>query len=156
VQESLLLRDTPHPIGETIAEMAAPYTAAPAFRLPPFFGAELQEGIWTPPVNVLETNDEIVLDVYLPGLNKSDLQIEIKNGSTLVIKGERRLQKDEVEHEGYLRKEFSFRRFFRSFALPLEIEPEGATALYRNGILEICLKKKAEAKKHSYRLNAMG
>ncbi|HVE14792.1 MAG TPA: Hsp20/alpha crystallin family protein [Elusimicrobiota bacterium] len=153
LREPLLLRETPHAfVGDFLSGPLGQYPASPAFRLPPFHGVELQEGVWTPPVNVRETESELIVAVYVPGVTKGDIQVEIKNGSTLIIRGERLLQRGDVDHASYLRKEFSFRSFFRSFALPIEIDGEEAASRYRDGILEIILQKKHEAKQQSYRV----
>ena len=73
-----------------------------------------------------------------------------------MIKGERKLEREELEEEAYLRKEFLFKKFNRTFALPVEIEPEKVSARFRDGILEITLVKKEEAKKNTYKVTVQG
>src|SRR5437867_4094579 len=67
LMESLLLRETPHlaladSLAAAVAAAARPAAGA-AFRLPAFFGAEQKEGVWTPPVNARETDEEMILEV---------------------------------------------------------------------------------------------
>jgi HSP20 family protein len=61
---------------------------------------------WRPPVDIYETTDGIVLKVELPGVNKDDVSVEVKD-NVLTLKGERLLD-PEIKDEHYYRKERSF------------------------------------------------
>ena len=119
--------------------------------------AQQREGVFTPPVNVRETDEEFIVEAYLPDVNKKDIHVEVKNGSVLVTKGERReWRHNEKEEDGYLRKEICFHSFYRSFSLPTEVKQEGISAKYEHGIVQICLPKKAEAKAATYSVPLRG
>src|SRR5581483_7512407 len=72
------------------------------------------EGPWAPAVDIRETGEEIALHVALPGLEKQDVQVEIKD-NTLVVTGQRKAAK---EDEGWLRCETPRGPFYRAFSLP--------------------------------------
>ncbi|MBI4054925.1 MAG: Hsp20/alpha crystallin family protein [Elusimicrobia bacterium] len=61
------------------------------------------------------TENEVILEVYLPGVRKQEIRIEVKNGSVLVLKGDWK-PVEEKQEDGYLRKEAKFHCFYRAFA----------------------------------------
>jgi HSP20 family protein len=110
-----------------------------------FFGHGGQEegtwytGAWSPPVDIYETNEALVMKAELPGFSKDDISIELKE-NTLVMKGERKRQ-DEVKEGNYHRTERVYGAFQRSFLLPTTVEHDKVTASYKDGILELHLPK---------------
>ncbi len=90
---------------------------------------------WRPPVDIYETNDGIVLKVELPGVNKDDVSVEVKD-NVLTLKGERLLD-PEIKDEHYYRKERSFGKFNRSFSLHEPIKPDLIKAGFKDGILTV-------------------
>lgn len=90
---------------------------------------------WRPPVDIYETGDGIVLKIELPGVNKDEVSVEVKD-NVLIIKGERLLDPT-IKDENYYRKERSFGRFNRSFALQEPIEPDRIKASFKDGVLSI-------------------
>jgi len=115
------------------------------------------EGVFTPPVNVRETDGAFIVEAYLPGVHKKDIHVEIKNGCILVIKGERQVQEEHLwENQEYLRREVNFKTFYRSFSLPVEVLPEGITAKFEHGMVLIRLNKKAEVKASTYTVPLRG
>lgn len=103
---------------------------------------DLVSGNWVPPVDVAETQEKIVVRAELPGMRQEEIQIEFENG-LLNIKGERKLDKNSMT---WHRVERSYGTFSRSFTLPRTVDPERISAAYRDGILEIEIPKKEEAK----------
>lgn len=99
---------------------------------------------WIPSVDVLETENELILKADLPGVKLSDIDIRVEDG-TLNLKGERKFEKVETE-KGYHRIERSYGAFSRSFTLPDTINPEGVKATYEAGVLAVTLPKKEVAK----------
>jgi HSP20 family protein len=100
-------------------------------------------GAWSPPVDIYETDEALVMKAELPGFSKDDIGIELKE-NTLVIKGERK-HEDEVKEGNYHRKERMYGAFQRSFMLPATVDREKVSASYRDGILELRLPKAVEA-----------
>jgi HSP20 family protein len=96
-------------------------------------------GAWTPPVDIYETDEALVMKAELPGFSKDDISIELKE-NTLVIKGERK-REDEVKEGNYHRMERSYGAFQRAFMLPMTVDQEKVKAAYKDGILELRLPK---------------
>ncbi len=112
--------------------------------LPSVFTSNFNTGITLPKVNIKETADAFMVEMAVPGLKKSDFQIEIDN-QTLSISTE---TKEESEHkeEKYTRREFGYSSFKRTFSLPETVNDDKINANYQDGILSILLPKKEEAK----------
>lgn len=96
-------------------------------------------GTWSPPVDIYESDDALVMKAELPGFSKDEISIELKE-NTLVIKGERK-REDEVKEGNYHRMERVYGAFQRSFLLPTTVDQEKVNASYRDGILELRLPK---------------
>lgn len=122
--------------------------------LEPFaqFGAgdeDLVSGTWAPPVDVAETQEKIIVRAEVPGLRQQDIQIEFENG-LLTLRGERKLEK--TQGVTWHRVERIYGNFSRSFTLPRTVDPEKITASYRDGILEVEVPKREEAKPKQIRI----
>lgn len=103
-------------------------------------------GTTLPAVNVRETNDEFKIEVAAPGMKRDDFKVELDN-HVLTISSQREENREEKEKEGYTRREFSYQSFQRSFTLPQnKVEGEKIAARYQDGILEITVPKKEEAR----------
>ena len=96
-----------------------------------------------PAVNVIESKDAYTLSLAAPGLEKGDFDLNIdKNLLTISVEKET----ETVEGEKYTRREFGYTKFTRSFRLPKTVETENIAGTYKNGILNVTLPKKEEAK----------
>ena len=101
-------------------------------------------GTWHPAVDIFETEQEIVFKVEAPGLTKEQVNVEVDEG-TLHLKGERKFEKD-VKEESYHRIERVYGGFQRSFVLPDSVDPDKVRAELKDGILDIRLGKREQAK----------
>ena len=99
---------------------------------------------WSPPVDIYETADGIVLKVELPGVNKDDVSVEVKD-NVLTLKGERLLD-PKIKDEHYYRKERSFGKFNRSFSLQETIKPDLIKASFKEGVLTVEIPRPEEKK----------
>ncbi len=97
-----------------------------------------------PSVNIKENEDGFILELATPGMKKEDLKLELNN-DILTISSERK-EENEEKRENFSRREFSHQSFKRSFTLPETANSENIKAHYENGILEISIPKKEEAK----------
>jgi len=102
------------------------------------------EAMWSPLVDIHETRDNILLQLELPGVKQEDIHVSIE-GDTMMLKGERK-RETEVKEDQYHRVERSYGRFERSILLPSVVDSGRVKATYRDGVLEIQLPKKEEAK----------
>lgn len=101
-------------------------------------------GAWTPPVDIYETDDALVLTAMLPGVSKDHVTIEVHN-NTLMLRGERKPAATAAD-ERYFRRECVYGLFQRSFVLPATVDQEHVQASYHDGILELRLPKVEAAK----------
>ena len=105
---------------------------------------------WTPAVDILETENALILKADLPDVDMKDITVEIENG-TLTLKGERKFEKDD-QTQGYHRIERSYGFFVRYFSLPDTVEADKVHADYKNGVLSVSLPKKELAKPRSIKV----
>lgn len=99
--------------------------------------------LFVPPVNAVENNTEIIIYALIPFAKKEDISLNIKDG-VLTIEGKNSFElKDGSE---LLRDEIPCGKFSRSFKVGTSIDPSKIKASYRDGILQITLPKKEEAK----------
>ena len=99
---------------------------------------------WAPPVDIYETENELVVKADLPDLHEKDIDIRVTN-NTLTIRGERKFEKD-INEDNYLRIERAYGSFTRSFSLPNTVNSENIRAEYRNGVLTLHMAKREESK----------
>lgn len=102
-----------------------------------------------PAVNISETPELYRLEIAAPGMSKSDFKIEVENG-VLSIQAEKKEEKSD-ENSKYTRKEFSYSTFNRTFTMPEHVNTESIAAEYVNGVLNLVLPKKDDAKKKAVR-----
>src|SRR5919109_3812616 len=109
-------------------------------------GEEASWGLhtWTPPVDIYETDDALVLKAELPGVSKDDVSIEMHQ-NTLILRGQRK-HEAEVKEDRYHRVERAYGTFQRSFVLPTLVDQEHVQASYTDGVLELRLPKSEAAK----------
>jgi HSP20 family protein len=96
--------------------------------------------LWSPAVDIFETDEEVVLIAELPGIERDDVRVDVE-GARLSLRGERRFSGD---RERYHRVERPYGAFSRSFDLPPTVDPDRISADYRRGLLTVRLPK-AEA-----------
>ena len=99
---------------------------------------------WIPRVDISENDEEIVVHADAPGMSKNDIKITL-NDNVLSISGEKKIERDEKK-ENYHRIERVFGSFHRSFYIPTNVESEKISASYKDGVLQVKLPKKEEAK----------
>ncbi len=101
---------------------------------------------WMPPVDVYETKEHLVVKAEAPGLEKDSFKVSVEN-NVLTLSGEKKHEMTEGDPEGnYHRSERCYGKFSRSFTLPNNVDVSKVKAKYRNGVLEVSLPKKEEAK----------
>ena len=110
-----------------------------------FFPAITRPSTSLPAVNIREDEKAFYLELAVPGMDKKDLHIEVKD-DLLTISSEHKEERQENQ-EGYKRKEFSYSSFCRSFYLPEDVNGEKIGAIYKDGILNVEIPKLEEEKK---------
>lgn len=109
-------------------------------------------GTSIPAVNIQENEDNFTVAVAAPGKTREDFKIELEN-DVLTISSEEKKENETSEKNGrFTRKEFSYSNFKRAFSLPETVDSEKISASYNNGVLEINLPKREEAKVQAKRM----
>lgn len=106
---------------------------------------------WAPATDIIEKPDALILRTELPGMQEKDISVEIDN-NMLTIRGERKME-EETKEKDFLRVERSYGKFVRSFTLPVNVETDKIEATFDNGLLELNIPRKAEAKPKPVKLN---
>ena len=108
------------------------------------FGSGRQRTMnWAPPVEIFETEEQLVFQLELPGFEKDQVSISYEHGQ-LTFSGER---KDDAQPDrNYHRNERWYGRFERSFQLPISVDFDKISANLQHGILKVAIPKKEEAK----------
>ena len=99
---------------------------------------------WVPPVDIQETENELIVKADVHDVDMKDIDVRMENG-TLTIRGERKFEAKKNEG-GWHRVERAYGSFERAFTVPDTVSPEGVKADYKNGVLSITMPKKEVAK----------
>jgi len=97
-----------------------------------------------PPVNLWEENDQLFLQAELPGLDLGGLELYVRGGNQLTLKGERKAPV--VEKGVWHRQERAYGAFERTLTLPFPVDPDKVEARFENGVLTVRLAKHESAK----------
>jgi HSP20 family protein len=107
---------------------------------------------WVPAVDVWETDNELVYAFDLPGIPRDKIAVEFQDGS-LVVTGERG-RSVEVTNERFYRSERRYGSFARSVGLPQGVTEQSISADYRDGVLEVHVRKPEEPKPRRIEIGA--
>lgn len=94
---------------------------------------------WTPRVDIVEDEKEIIVKAELPEMKKEDVKVTVDQG-VLTISGERKLEREE-KNKKYHRIESEYGSFLRSFTLPAAIVGDKVSADFKDGVLKVHLPK---------------
>ena len=106
-----------------------------------FFNDSIGQSIrqFTPAVDVVEMEKNYEIHVSVPGMKKSDFNLDLADGR-LTISGERKME-EKSEGKNYHSIETHYGSFSRSFYLPEDVKTDGIAASYEDGLLKISLPK---------------
>jgi HSP20 family protein len=107
------------------------------------FGLQ-EEKTWAPAVDIYDNKNSLVIKADLPGMTQKDIDVSVED-DVLRIKGEKKKEHEEKK-DNFYRLERSYGCFERSFALPSNVDATKVKASYKEGVLELTLPKKEEAK----------
>jgi len=111
----------------------------------PFSGSTLEDrDRWTPSVDIMEKDGNLILHTELPGLNEKDIDLKLE-GNTLTLNGKRKME-NEDKKSTYHRIESFYGSFTRSFRLPDTVDVDKIMAEYKNGVLTITIPQKPEVR----------
>ncbi|MFN0105059.1 MAG: Hsp20/alpha crystallin family protein [Bryobacteraceae bacterium] len=109
---------------------------------------------WAPSVDILETENELIVKADLPEVKLDDISIHLENG-ILSLKGERKFEHNENK-AGYHRLERGYGSFARNFSIPETVDAEQVKAAFKDGVLTVTLPKKEVAKPRAIKVNVAG
>jgi HSP20 family protein len=104
---------------------------------------------FNPRVDVDETEYEVKVTAELPGLDQKDFELNLADNETLVLKGEKREERED-KNGGW--RERTYGRFERMISLPSEVDPEKVSAQFKNGVLTASFPKSQAARQRSKRI----
>ncbi|MCY4560775.1 MAG: Hsp20/alpha crystallin family protein [Flavobacteriaceae bacterium] len=107
----------------------------------------------SPMVNIRETDKHYELDFAVPGMKKKDFQVELDHG-VLTISTSKKTE-NQTREDDFIKREFAFTSFERSFELPENVNTDSINAKYQDGILRITLAKLVEVESDSKKLIAI-
>jgi HSP20 family protein len=105
-----------------------------------------------PAADMYETEKELVVELDVPGFEEKELALEVSD-STLTIKGERKMEKEEKEKSFYLHERLE-KHFERRFKMPPEVDLDHVEAKFHTGVLEVHVPKIEQAKARKIEIRA--
>ena len=108
----------------------------------------------TPPIDVYETDDQLIVTASLPGMKADDVEITM-TGQTLTLRGEFKAD-EQVSKDQYLYRERRFGSFSRTLQLPVRLQGDRAEASFTDGVLTLSIPKAEEVKPRQIRISANG
>lgn len=121
-----------------------------------FTGAEptrpATAGAWIPSMDVFETEDKVVANLELPGIEPGEVEVSVEE-STLTVSGTRAFS-NEVNEDRYRRIERRYGAFSRSISLPQSVDADGVEATFDKGVLTIEVRKVEKAKPKKIEIRA--
>ncbi len=119
--------------------------------LPGIRGVGVEARPWAPPVEIIETGDEVIVNVEVPGMCQEDIEVEL-TGDTLSVSGERKMGDTTDKRQEWHVLERPYGPFSRSFTFAVPIDQNNVSASYENGVLCIRAPKAEEAKPRQIRI----
>ena len=92
-----------------------------------------------PTVDVQQRGNDIVVHADMPGVDKDDIRINVRDGNILEVSAEKKIEKEEKEKGGYIRNERAYTGYYRSIMLPAPVDKSKAQASYKDGVLTVTL-----------------
>jgi HSP20 family protein len=122
--------------------------------LVPFTGNRMLNKL--PLVDVQETDNAYLVDAELPGFDEKQIKVQVEGGKLIIesSKLESEEKKDEQKDGSYLIRERRNVSFSRAFTLPENADPESVSAVFKNGVLSLQIKKRTESTKRLIEINA--
>lgn len=95
------------------------------------------DGAWTPSVDVLRRNGDVILRADLPGITPAEVKVTVED-DVLTVSGEH-TEESEEEQGDYMRRERRFGSFSRSMTLPAGVKAEDIRSTTKDGVLEVTI-----------------
>jgi HSP20 family protein len=109
---------------------------------------------WTPPVEVFQRGDELVVRLEVPGMTRHDLNVEVADDA-LTISGDRQAE-HQRDRDGLFWSERGYGSFSRTIPLPPGTMTDSARAVFRDGLLEVVLQSPSAEARRGRRIDISG
>jgi len=103
-----------------------------------------------PRADVIERDEDVLVRAQIPGIEKENLDISLTENSITIKGHSHREEKEESEH--YFRREISEGSFTRTLGLPGDVDIDSAKASFKDGVLEVNIKKTKKSRRHSVKV----
>jgi len=110
-------------------------------------------GVWSPAIDVQETDKEYLVKADLPAVNKADVKVNVEDG-ILTVEGERKQEKEESGKK-FHRVERMYGRFVRRLSVPSDVDGGKVAAEFKDGVLSVHMPKSTVAKPRSVEVKVM-
>lgn len=117
----------------------------------PVFKQSMNKSEFIPTCNITESPSNYLLIFEIPGVSKEKLNIEVQN-SQLKISGEKSHEFKENDENKFIKVESCYGKFQRVFNLPEGLKPQDISADFKDGVLKICVPKKAKEEVETHRV----
>lgn len=107
--------------------------------------SNLETKFTVPAVNIVEKPDKFLVNLAIPGMERSDFKIHVDNGVLSVASEKEERHEEKDKDSKFTRREFYYHSFKRSFTLPESAQADQIEAIYENGILGISIPKREAA-----------
>ena len=97
-------------------------------------------------MNLKETDTILEVELAAPGMKKEDFKVEIENNILKISSTTEEKHEETRKKDHYVRREFSYHSFYRSFYLPESADENKIEANYKNGVLHVIINKKEGSK----------
>ncbi len=115
------------------------------------YGLKTSDVMWYPTVDVAETEDAFEMELEIPGLHKSNINVSVRD-NVLIVSGEKK-REEKKDEKNFHRIERTYGRFERRFHMPKEVKPDEIKAQYRNGVLHVEIPKAEKVKPKEIAVN---
>jgi HSP20 family protein len=115
-----------------------------------FYPFDGRERVWTPPLDIVRENGNLVIHAELPGIKPEEVKIEVED-DILTVSGEHEERKDE-EDKHFVRRERHYGGFSRSVALPPGVEAQKIKATTHDGVVEVTIPLPKETRKETVKI----
>lgn len=120
------------------------------FEVEPFWRPESAFDLAAPAIDVTESESAYKITAELPGISEKDVEVSL-TGDVLVLKGEKRQEREEKEKNRYL-SERAYGAFQRNLSVPDGVDRDAITAEFAKGVLTVTLPKSKEAQKQQKKI----